>query len=107
MIAILNILDNLISFSMLIIGYVLDNMIILLKNPFGFVAVLSSITFFEYSTAKSIVKDMRLFYIKKILKLKRKRKNREAKCVVLNNPQQMPINIIFDQKTVENIGAAT
>lgn len=67
MVAILDILDNLISLPMLTIGYVIDNIILILINPFGFVAIFSSITFLEYATVKSIIKDIRTINLKKIL----------------------------------------
>lgn len=61
MIAILN---NLISSLIMIpIGFILDDLILLSVNPFGFVAISSSLVFFEGLIGKSIAKDLTVIYL--------------------------------------------
>ncbi len=53
--------------SMLLMGYVLDDLIILLTTPVGIVAAFLIVIFFEQSTAKSIVKDWDTANIKNVI----------------------------------------
>jgi hypothetical protein len=65
MTTILDILNNLIYISMLPIGFALDNLVMILRAPVGFAVVFSSITYFEYSTTKKIIKDVKKINFKK------------------------------------------
>lgn len=65
----INLLENLISSLLLPVGFVIDELVIILKNPIGFIAVFSSLSFFEYSTAKSIFQDLKKINIKPALNI--------------------------------------
>lgn len=54
---ILLILDNLASLPMIIVGFILDNLIISLRTPVGFIVALYAIIFAEAIVIKSIAKD--------------------------------------------------
>jgi len=56
----INILNNLISSLILPFGYAIDNLVLLLVTPIGFVAIFSSLLFFEYRTVESIIKNTNL-----------------------------------------------
>lgn len=74
-------LDNLIYMPMNFIGFLIQDVIILLTKPMGFGLVFASLTFFQYSTVKSIIKDFKKW--KKSKKVEEKEKCPECNIPVL------------------------
>ena len=68
----INVAYILISPFLLSIGFAFDNLILVLKSFLGFTVVFLSISFFEYSMAKSIIKDLTVIYVSRTRRHKRK-----------------------------------
>ena len=104
----INILNNLFPFAMLPLGFAFDNLVLLLANHAGFVVVFSSITFFEYKTTESIIKNKSSMNFKEIFKYIRKYKTKDASLI---SSQWLVLDIISKNKNIgisaisENIGA--
>ena len=93
----IDILEILFSSIALPFGFILDSLVMLLTTPVGFIFVFTSLVFFEYKTAESIIKNTDMVNLKYFINYI---KNHAPADVSLISSKWMALDIISKKKNI-------